>query len=133
MVVRGRPGRRHRLGPGVGPCGRVVRADPSRGRHLPRRRRRGDPAGGLRGLVADHLAGHPAEDFSSTQVANALGRSSGAVANALERLVQHGAAVQTSTAPRRYQHHTDPAHGNAQDGAGPDGMPEGTDLDQKAS
>lgn len=96
-------------------------------------------AGGLRGLVADHLAQHPAEDFSPTQLANALGRSSGAVANALDRLVEHGAAVQTSTAPRRYQHHTDPAHdgahdGPTQDGATQDGaVPDGTDLDRKAS
>ncbi len=83
------------------------------------------PAGGLRGLVADHLAQHSAEDFSPTQVANALGRSSGAVANALERLVEHGSAVQTSTSPRRYQRHTDPT----QDGT----VPDGTDLDRKVS
>ncbi|MGH3614150.1 MAG: hypothetical protein ACRDRK_16460 [Pseudonocardia sp.] len=81
------------------------------------------PAGGLRGLVADHLVQHPAEEFSPTQVANALGRSYGAVANALERLVEHGAAVQTSTSPRRYQHYTGPA----QDGA----VPDGSDLDRK--
>lgn len=67
------------------------------------------PAGGLRGLVEDHLAEHPFEDFSPTQVAKAIGgRSSGAVANALERLVEHGAAIQTSASPRRYQHRPDP-------------------------
>lgn len=66
------------------------------------------PAGGLRGLVEDHLSGNPFEDFSPSQVAKALGRSSGAVANALERLTEHGTAIQTSAAPRRYQHCLDP-------------------------
>lgn len=66
------------------------------------------PAGGLRGMVEDYLAANPFEDFSPTQVANALGRSSGAVANALVRLVETGAAIQTSQAPRRYQHSADP-------------------------
>lgn len=66
------------------------------------------PAGGLRGLVEDHLADNPFEDFSPSQVAKALGgRSSGAVANALERLVEIGAAIQTSMSPRRYQHRPD--------------------------
>jgi len=79
------------------------------------------PAGGLRGLVAAHMAAHPADDFSPSQVANALGRSSGAVANALERLTEHGTAVQTSAAPRRYQHHDPAQDGAGQDGAGQDG------------
>ena len=65
------------------------------------------PAGGLRGMVEDHLSEHPFDDFSPSQVAKALGRSSGAVANALERLVDTGAAVQSSQAPRRYQHRPD--------------------------
>src|SRR6266511_3260464 len=41
--------------------------------------------GGLRDQVLAYLQQHPGEDFSPTQVANALGgRSSGAVGNALE-------------------------------------------------
>lgn len=91
------------------------------------------PAGGLRPLVADHLAGHPDQDFSPTQIANALGRSSGAIANALERLVEHRAAVQTSTSPRRYQHHTDPAQDGEQDSTGTDAVQDRADLDRKAS
>jgi hypothetical protein len=97
------------------------------------------PAGGLRDLIADHLAAHPDQDFSPTQIANALGRSSGAIANALERLTEHGAAVQTSTTPRRYQHHTDPAHDGTdqnsthKDGTAADEVPGDADLDRKAS
>ena len=65
------------------------------------------PAGELRGMVEDHLADHPFEDFSPSQVAKVLGRSSGAVANALDRLAEIGVTIQTSAAPRRYQHRPD--------------------------
>jgi hypothetical protein len=59
--------------------------------------------GGLRDQVLAHLHQHPGEDFSPTQVANALGgRSSGAVGNALETLTKHGQVTKTSDAPRRF-------------------------------
>ena len=69
--------------------------------------RAGSPArlgkGELAGLVLTFLRDHPGE-HSPTAVAKALdGRSSGAVGNALVRLVDVGNATQTSQAPRRYQ------------------------------
>ena len=76
------------------------------------KRRPGAAAGGsstrlskgeLGGLVLAYLRDHPGE-HSPTALAKALdGRSSGAVANALARLVEAGDAVQTSPAPRRYR------------------------------
>ena len=59
--------------------------------------------GQLGELVLAHLRGHPGE-HSPTAVAHALGgRSTGAVGNALDRLVAAGQATQTSPKPRRYQ------------------------------
>ena len=60
--------------------------------------------GQLRDLVAAHLAGHPDADFSPHQIGRVLGRSSGAVANALDRLTALGQAQLTSEKPRRYRH-----------------------------
>ena len=54
-------------------------------------------------LVLHHLQTNAGE-HSPTAIAHALGgRSAGAVANALDRLVVDGAATQTSAKPRRYQ------------------------------
>jgi predicted ArsR family transcriptional regulator len=58
--------------------------------------------GELAHLVLVELARHRDEPCSPGQVARALGRSSGAVANALERLVTSGEAVLTAHSPRRY-------------------------------
>ncbi len=59
--------------------------------------------GELAQMALAHLRSHPGE-HSQTAVAKALdGRSSGAVANALDRLVAAGDAVQTSPTPKRYQ------------------------------
>src|SRR6266511_5538918 len=70
--------------------------------------------GGLRDQVLAYLQAHPGEDFSPTQVANALdGRSSGAVGNALERLTEQGHVTKTSDAPRRF---TFPTQGKARNG-----------------
>ena len=60
--------------------------------------------GQLRDLVAAHLARHPDTDFSPHQIGRVLGRSSGAVANALDRLTALGQAELTSEKPRRYRH-----------------------------
>jgi plasmid stabilization system protein ParE len=46
----------------------------------------GTPPGELRGLVAAHLAAYPAEDFGPHPIGRVLGRSAGAVVNALDRL-----------------------------------------------
>ncbi|WP_026311567.1 AAA family ATPase [Parafrankia elaeagni] len=55
----------------------------------------------LRRLVAEYLLRNPGPQ-APTAVAQALGRSSGAVGNALERLAEAGQAVLTSPKPLRY-------------------------------
>ena len=75
----------------------------------PRRKKaaRGGPRlgkGELAGLVLGHLRVDPSAELTPTGVAKALGgRSTGAVANALERLVRSGEAVKVSDGPRRYR------------------------------
>jgi hypothetical protein len=64
----------------------------------------GTPPGELRDLVAAHLAAYPAQDFGPHAIGRVLGRSSGAVANALDRLTALGQAQLTSEAPRRYRY-----------------------------
>lgn len=60
--------------------------------------------GGLRALVAAHLAASPGEEFTVTQVARALNEASGgAVGNALMALAASGAAMLTCAAPRRFR------------------------------
>ncbi|RBM17600.1 MarR family transcriptional regulator [Prauserella sp. PE36] len=59
--------------------------------------------GGLRGMVEDYLRDHPGEEFGPTAIANALGgKSSGAVSNALDKLVEDGVAAKTQDKPRRF-------------------------------
>jgi hypothetical protein len=58
--------------------------------------------GALRGLVEDYLREHPEKDFSPHQIGTALAKSSGAVNNALEKLVDDGYAVLTSSKPKRF-------------------------------
>ncbi|MFD3596404.1 hypothetical protein ACFWU5_27095 [Nocardia sp. NPDC058640] len=69
------------------------------------------PSGGLRGMVEDHLRDHPSESFSPHQIGKALGRSSGAVHNALVKLTDTGIATRTCEAPKKFalaerEHHT---------------------------
>lgn len=59
-------------------------------------------AGALQGMVQDYLSDHPGE-HGPTAIGHALGRSSGAIANALERLVAAGWAELTQDRPRRYR------------------------------
>ncbi|RBO79799.1 AAA family ATPase [Nocardia puris] len=61
------------------------------------------PNGELRRMVAAALAADPIREQSPRDIANGLGRSSGAVGNALETLVKSGHAERTSAAPRRYR------------------------------
>lgn len=61
------------------------------------------PKGALRGQVEDYLAENPG-DHSPVEIGQVLGRSSGAVANALETLVELGDAVRTGERPKRYSH-----------------------------
>jgi hypothetical protein len=65
-------------------------------------------SGQLRELVAAHLAGHPEEEFTPHEIGKIIGRSSGAVANALDKLVSLGQATLSCEKPRRYRH-TGPA------------------------
>ncbi len=59
--------------------------------------------GALRTMVRDHLAARSNEDLGATQIAKALGRSPGAVANALARLESHGEIAAVGNSPRRYR------------------------------
>jgi biotin operon repressor len=58
--------------------------------------------GALRGMVEDYLTEHPGEQFSPSAIGKALGRSSGAVSNALDKLAADGYAVQTQEKPKRF-------------------------------
>lgn len=59
--------------------------------------------GALRGMVEDYLAEHPDEQFSPSAIGKALNRSSGAVNNALDKLVADGYAIQTQDRPKRFR------------------------------
>ncbi|WP_219416955.1 MarR family transcriptional regulator [Pseudonocardia nigra] len=58
--------------------------------------------GALHGMVEDYLRDHPDGEFGPTKIGHDLGRSTGAVGNALERLVTAGYAVRTKDRPKRY-------------------------------
>ncbi len=58
--------------------------------------------GQLRDRVRDHLACHPGTSLTPYEIARVLGNSAGAVANALDRLVELGHAELASEHPRRY-------------------------------
>jgi hypothetical protein len=59
--------------------------------------------GQLRDLVRGHLAAYPDAEFTPHAIGRVLGRSSGAVANALDRLTALGQAQLTSEHPRKYK------------------------------
>jgi DNA-binding MarR family transcriptional regulator len=59
--------------------------------------------GELGALVRAYLAARPGEDLGPAQVGKALGRSQGAVSNALARLEAAGEARLVSASPRRYR------------------------------
>lgn len=58
--------------------------------------------GGLQTLIVEHLQALNGKEGTSSSVAKALGRSSGATGNALQRLAEQGTIVQTCSTPRRY-------------------------------
>jgi hypothetical protein len=60
-------------------------------------------SGALHGMVEDFLRERPADEHGPVAIAKSIGRSSGAVANALERMVASGWAVRTSDKPKRYR------------------------------
>jgi DNA-binding IclR family transcriptional regulator len=60
--------------------------------------------GELRALVLGYLRAHGGEELSPTTVAGALGRSAGAVGNAMAALAEAGSLSQVSAVPRRFAH-----------------------------
>jgi predicted transcriptional regulator len=65
-------------------------------------------SGALRGLVEDYLRDHAADTFGPSGIGTALGRSAGAVNNALEKLVEIGYARRTQDKPKRFQFNASP-------------------------
>ena len=59
--------------------------------------------GALGAMVRDYLARRPTEAFGPAQVGKALGRSQGAVSNALAAMAERGEAVLVAERPRRYR------------------------------
>ncbi|MBV7706496.1 hypothetical protein NOVA_27290 [Nocardia nova] len=58
--------------------------------------------GALRGEVEDHLRDAPEKEFTPHEIGKSLGRSSGAVHNALVKLTALGTARQTCTRPKKF-------------------------------
>lgn len=65
--------------------------------------------GALRELVAAHLRAYPSQNFTPHQIGKKLTRSSGAVANALDKLVALGEAELATEKPRSFRLAPDPA------------------------
>lgn len=87
---------------GSGKARRLVRIAAS-GR--PRSKATGRPRshpGELRAKVVAHLTGHPGKEFTPHEIGKVINHSAGAVANALDRLVELGHAVVTCDRPRRF-------------------------------
>ncbi|MEV7681609.1 hypothetical protein AB0O64_24090 [Streptomyces sp. NPDC088341] len=59
--------------------------------------------GGLRQMVYEHLDAHPGDEVTAPRLAKTLGRSAGAVANALVKLTEQGQADLVGESPRRYR------------------------------
>ncbi|MER6091316.1 hypothetical protein [Streptomyces bluensis] len=59
--------------------------------------------GALRQMVIDHLQAHPGEAFTATKISRVIEKSSGAIANALDKLVKQGIAEQVSDRPRTFR------------------------------
>ncbi|GAA3239803.1 hypothetical protein [Actinocorallia longicatena] len=56
----------------------------------------------LRPLVKAHLDAHPGKDFTAGEIGKVLGKSSGAISNALATMAAQGDAMLTTEAPMRY-------------------------------
>jgi hypothetical protein len=56
----------------------------------------------LRALVHGWLAERPGQEFTPARIGKELGRSAGAVGNALATMTDQGEVIQTSSKPRRY-------------------------------
>ncbi|WP_158621443.1 hypothetical protein [Streptomyces triticirhizae] len=56
-------------------------------------------------MVVEHLKTHPDAEFTATAISRVIGRSSGAIANALATLTEQGIAQQVSPGGRASQGH----------------------------
>jgi hypothetical protein len=65
--------------------------------------------GGLRDKVLAHLDAYPRGEFTPHEIHKVLDHSSGAIANALDTLVNHGEAELTTDKPRRFRRAAKPA------------------------
>ncbi|MFE3551325.1 hypothetical protein ACFXN2_21935 [Streptomyces kronopolitis] len=54
-------------------------------------------------MVIDHLHAHPEEAFTATRISRIIEKSSGAMANAPDKLVSQGIAEQVNDRPRTFQ------------------------------
>ena len=59
--------------------------------------------GALAAMVRDYLAERPTESFGPAALAKTLGRSPGAISNALAAMAERGEAVLVADKPRRYR------------------------------
>ena len=73
-------------------------------------------SGELRTLVHAWLAGRPGQEFTPTKIGKELGRSAGAVGNALATMTDAGEVTQTSSKPRKYTLATPPGEAADTDG-----------------
>ena len=86
--------------------------------------------GALRELVVAHLRAYPGQNFTPHQIGKKLTRSSGAVANALDKLVALGEAELATEKPRSFRLASSPATAPAsQDAAITPGGDEAADGD----
>ncbi|UOX88414.1 hypothetical protein MUY14_43175 [Amycolatopsis sp. FBCC-B4732] len=87
-------------GPSPVPDPDVAACDPATPGVTPKKDRL--PKGGLYDMVLGFLQAHPGEEFGPAKIGVELVRSSGAVNNALEKLVTNGLATKTCEAPKRF-------------------------------
>lgn len=86
----------------VGQRGAEQPVAPAEAITLPSSKQRLAP-GGLRQMVLEHLQAHPDQAFTATRISRLIDRSSGAIANALDKLAHHGLAELVSEQPRTYR------------------------------
>src|SRR6266545_1061173 len=72
--------------------------------------------GELRALVHAWLAERPGQEFTPTKIGKELGRSPGAVGNALATMTDAGEVTKTSTKPRKYMLASQPSEAAETDG-----------------
>jgi DNA-binding MarR family transcriptional regulator len=85
------------------PKPRVAAADPTSSPPAPGASGDRLAPGALGTLVLEYLAARPGESFGPSAVGKALGRSGGAVSNALAAMAVRGEVDQVGDKPRRYQ------------------------------